>query len=152
MGHRQRRRFQPAEYVVDVAGISVDQCRLAVLRAGGGCNALAAAVGASRWGTGNFGRLCPAVVLTSKPTGSAVDVAHATSADPHTIEEDDMQAFIAVSASREAIVWPEGPATLLASPNDGSLMTAPPLNLEVVGSKADPLSELQMDAFLQRPA
>lgn len=63
-----------------------------------------------------------------------------------------MQAFIAVSASREAIVWPDGPATELHSPNDGSLMAAPPLALAVVGTKTDPISEPQMDAFLARPS
>jgi len=125
--------------------------------------ALAAAVGRTPWGTGNFSatvervKADPSLYYAQQVAGSGHVPPEPNPAPlPHPTpqEDDEMNAFIATSKTREVIVWPSGPATLLTSPSDGSIMVAAPLSLEVVPPPSNPekFTEGQIDAFLARPA
>ena len=123
---------------------------------GSSAMALAAAVGRTPWGTGNFSPIVervkadPALYYAQEVAGGGAPPVTPPDPEPppSPSEEDEMEPFVAASASREIVVWPSGPATLLTTPEDGSILAAQPQPFVVKTG----FSESFISACLARPA
>jgi len=116
--------------------------------------ALEAAVGRTPWGTGPFPAVVervrgnPAHYYAQQVAGSGAVSPPKPPAPAPLPQEDEMEPIVYTSATREILVWPSGPATLLTVPGDGSILVGEPQPYAVKRG----LSEQFIDACLARPA
>lgn len=105
--------------------------------AGGSALDLAAAVGNSPWGTGNFSPTVERVKADPAPYFSHIVAGSGNSPTPPSpspgpgpvptppTEDDDMAPFVTTFNDEQWVIWNNGTKTHVATPEDGTLLTKP---------------------------